>query len=57
MSRSLHLRFDAGNREAAQQAADKDFRGNLTAYINWLIGVDKGIAERNLRKPRNKRNP
>ena len=49
MSRSLHLRFDEGNREAAQQAADKDFRGNLTAYLNHIIEQD--AKRRNKRKP------
>ena len=47
--KSFPLRFDEGNREAAQQAADKDFRGNLTAYLNRLIEQD--AKRRNKRKP------
>ncbi len=47
--KSFPLRFDAGNRKAAQQAADKDFRGNLTAYLNSLIEQD--AKRRNKRKP------
>ena len=52
MSRSLHLRFDEGNREAAQQAADKDFRGNLTAFLNWLIEQDHKRRNEKDRKKR-----
>ena len=47
--KSFPLRFDAGNRKAAQQAADKDFRGNLTAYLNHIIEQD--AKRRNKRKP------
>ena len=46
---SFPLRFDGSNRKAAQAAADKDFRGNLTAYLNSLIEQD--AKRRNKRKP------
>ena len=46
---NFQLAFYGTNREAAQQAADKDFRGNLTAYLNSLIEQD--AKRRNKRKP------
>lgn len=31
---------DAPTRKGAQRRADEDYRGNLTAYINFLIRQD-----------------
>ena len=40
MTKPLLLHFDAGLRQQAQAAADADYRGNLTAYLNALIKAD-----------------
>lgn len=47
---NFQLAFYEGNREKAQQAADKEHRGNLTAYINGLIVKDSEHRERRSKK-------